>query len=73
MGGRSSLPQTRKVQNIMFETSGNIFAYRLQYLTPGNENCTFEVLYNHVNVAVFFFVFFVCFFQLTQLKNASWH
>ena len=30
LGGRSSLPQTRKVKNIMFETSGNIFAYRLQ-------------------------------------------
>lgn len=67
LGGRSSLPQTRKVKNIMFETSGNISAYRLQYLTSGNENCTFEVFYNHVNVGFLFF------FQLTQLKNASWH
>ena len=51
----------------MFETSGNIFAYRLQYLTSGNEIGTFEVLYNNVNVG------FLYVFQLTQLKNASWH
>ena len=69
LGGRSSLPQTRKVQNIMFETSGNIFAYRLQYLTPGNENCTFEVLYNHVNVAVFFFCFFFLLFSIDTIEK----
>lgn len=63
LGGRSSLPQTRKVKNIMFETSGNIFAYRMQYITSGNENCTFELLYNNVNVG------FLYFSQLTQLKN----
>ena len=51
----------------MFETSGNIFAYGLQYLTSGNENCTFELLYINVNVG------FLYFSQLTQLKNASWH
>ena len=56
LGGRSSLPQTRKVKNIMFETSGNIFAYRLQYLTSGNE--TVRLKFFTTMIMLVFFTFF---------------
>ena len=56
LGGRSSLPQTRKVKNIMFETSGNIFAYRLQYLTCGNE--TVPLKFFTTMLMLVFFTFF---------------